>query len=88
MMRIPLLSALLSLLLAWPALAPAQAPALGQADCKPGDVPAARYERRSGPLTEREMAMARPACDTAPKRSARSLQRSSVFAATALNLAR
>lgn len=39
----------------------AAAPALGQANCPPGDIPAARYERRLGPLTDREMAMARTA---------------------------
>lgn len=41
--------------------APAPPQALGQADCKPGDLPAAKYERRMGPLDEREMAMARTA---------------------------
>ena len=54
-------AALASVLLALPLLAAAQAPSPGQADCKPGELPAARYERRSGPLTEREMAMARTA---------------------------
>jgi hypothetical protein len=39
---------------------PAVSP-VGAADCKPGDVPAARYERRLGALNEREMAMARTA---------------------------
>jgi hypothetical protein len=50
---------LIALLLGVPLLAAAQSP--GQADCKPGDVPAARYERRFGPLSERELAMARTA---------------------------
>jgi hypothetical protein len=31
------------------------------ADCQPGPLPSARYERRFGPLTERELAMARTA---------------------------
>lgn len=52
---------LAALLLALPLAAAAAEPALGSADCKPGDVPAARYERRNAPLTEREMAMARTA---------------------------
>lgn len=48
------------LLLALPLLAAAQdTPA--RADCRPGDLPAARYERRNAPLTERELAMARTA---------------------------
>ncbi|MCE3273297.1 MAG: hypothetical protein K0S57_3694 [Ramlibacter sp.] len=48
------------LLLALPLLAAAQdTPA--RADCKPGDLPAAAYERRNAPLTERELAMARTA---------------------------
>ncbi len=34
---------------------------IAQPDCKPGDLPAAQYPRRSGPLTELEMAMARTA---------------------------
>lgn len=50
----------LGLLAAWPLFALA-APAPGAADCKPGELPAARYERRAGPLTDREMAMARTA---------------------------
>lgn len=49
------------LLLVLPFAAAAAEPALGSADCKPGDVPAARYERRQAPLTERELAMARTA---------------------------
>lgn len=44
------------------AASPAAPPVtLAQPDCKPGELPAARYERRLGPLTEREMAMARTA---------------------------
>ena len=34
---------------------------LGGGECKPGDLPAARYERRNGALSEREAAMARTA---------------------------
>jgi hypothetical protein len=60
---------LAALLLAAGGLAGAQAAppsgtppaALGQADCKPGDLPAKRYPRRFGPLDAREMAMARTA---------------------------
>jgi hypothetical protein len=49
-----------SLLLALPLLAGAQdTPA--RADCRPGEPAAARYERRQGALTERELAMARTA---------------------------
>ncbi|HEX7892167.1 MAG TPA: DUF3131 domain-containing protein [Ramlibacter sp.] len=51
---------LLALLLVLPVAAFA-AGTPGAADCKPGDVPAARYERRNGALTERELAMARTA---------------------------
>src|SRR4051794_20894584 len=40
---------------------PPAANASGAADCKPGDLPAARYERRLAPATERELAMARTA---------------------------
>lgn len=50
---------LTALLACMPLLAGAQS--LGQADCQPGDVPATRYERRLGPLTDREMSMARTA---------------------------
>ncbi|MBC5764212.1 DUF3131 domain-containing protein [Ramlibacter sp. GTP1] len=57
-MRSSLRSFALAVLVALPAWACAQQ-ALGQADCKPGDVPAARYERRIGPLTDTEMQMAR-----------------------------
>ncbi|TFY96710.1 DUF3131 domain-containing protein [Ramlibacter humi] len=39
----------------------ASEPALGQANCRPGELAAARYERRFGALTEGEMAMARTA---------------------------
>lgn len=52
---------LAALLLALPLAANAADAALGSAECKPGDVPAARYERRNAPLTERELAMARTA---------------------------
>ena len=48
------------LLLALPLVA-AAADTPARADCKPGDLPAARYERRQAPLTERELAMARTA---------------------------
>jgi hypothetical protein len=40
---------------------PPAANASGAADCKPGDLPAAGYERRLAPMTERELAMARTA---------------------------
>jgi hypothetical protein len=54
----PLLAAAL---LALPLFAAAQAQpaALGQADCKPGDVPAERYPLRLGALSPTEMEMAR-----------------------------
>ncbi|HSV82802.1 MAG TPA: DUF3131 domain-containing protein [Ramlibacter sp.] len=49
-----------AVLLALPLLvAAADTPA--RADCQPGELPAARYERRTGPLTERELQMARTA---------------------------
>lgn len=66
-LRARTLATLLSLAIAGGALAqqPPQsrdpAPALGQASCQPGELPAARYERRLGPLNEREMQMARTA---------------------------
>jgi hypothetical protein len=44
--------------------APREAPArqaVGQADCRPGDVPAANYPRRRGALTPAELSMARTA---------------------------
>jgi len=50
-----------ALLLALPLLAAAADASLGSAECKPGDVPAARYPQRNAPLTERELAMARTA---------------------------
>ena len=50
------LAVLALLSMAWPAAA-----SPGAADCKPGDVPASRYERRLAPLTEGELAMARTA---------------------------
>ncbi|MGV3493107.1 MAG: DUF3131 domain-containing protein [Ramlibacter sp.] len=52
---------LLTCLLALLPLAVAAQDTPARADCQPGDVPAARYERRIGPLTERELAMARTA---------------------------
>ena len=55
---------LLAVCVAAPLAVLAQAPqqSLGQADCKPAaELPAARYERRQGALTERELAMARTA---------------------------
>jgi hypothetical protein len=62
MMRMrSLLRCLAPLALAAACAAAPAAEALGAADCKPGEVPAARYERRFGPLTERELAMARTA---------------------------
>jgi hypothetical protein len=51
---------LCGLLLVLPLLAGA-ADTPARADCQPGDIPAARYERRSGALSERELAMARTA---------------------------
>jgi hypothetical protein len=70
-MRRAMTKRLLACLLAVPLLASAQAPArpteppvanaTGAADCKPGDLPAARYERRTAAITERELAMARTA---------------------------
>ena len=51
---------LVGLILAFPfALLAQEAP--GRADCKPGDIPAARYERRLAPLSPPEQAMARTA---------------------------
>ncbi|MGE4239238.1 DUF3131 domain-containing protein [Ramlibacter sp.] len=40
---------------------PPVAQSLGAADCKPGDIPAAKYPQRRAPLTDRELAMARTA---------------------------
>jgi len=54
------LRSLLAVASAWATLAGA-ASAVGAADCKPGDLPGARYEHRAGALTERELAMARMA---------------------------
>lgn len=60
-MRLRLLrSCFAAVLVAAPLFAGAQA-ALGSPECKPGDVPALRYERRQGALTGRELAMARTA---------------------------
>lgn len=62
MMRLTtLIPRLLPTVLAAATLSAAAADALGAADCKPGELPAARYERRLGPLTGREQAMARTA---------------------------
>jgi hypothetical protein len=61
MMRRPLSLLLLGAPLLARAQSSARDAALGQADCRPGELPAARYGRRFGPLTGRELAMARTA---------------------------
>jgi hypothetical protein len=64
MMRRPLSLLLLGAPLLARAQSSARDAALGQADCRPGELPAARYGRRFGPLTGRELAMARTAWTT------------------------
>ncbi|HEY1227681.1 MAG TPA: DUF3131 domain-containing protein, partial [Ramlibacter sp.] len=56
-----LLRRLLAATLAAAPLLGAAADAPGAADCKPGDLPAATYPHRLGPLTPQELGMARTA---------------------------